>query len=73
MSGRKVEFKENSGGGAGDRRFLEMADLLEHDAHALFDRDARLEAELLRDAGRVGVRGVRLARALRNVNDGAAQ
>jgi alcohol dehydrogenase (cytochrome c) len=24
MSGRKVEFKENSGGGAGDRRFLEM-------------------------------------------------
>jgi alcohol dehydrogenase (cytochrome c) len=26
MSGRKVEFKENSGGGAGDRRFLEMPD-----------------------------------------------
>jgi alcohol dehydrogenase (cytochrome c) len=24
MSGRKVEFKENSGGGAGDRRFFEM-------------------------------------------------
>ena len=24
MSGRKVEFRENSGGGAGDRRFLEM-------------------------------------------------
>jgi alcohol dehydrogenase (cytochrome c) len=24
MSGRKVEFKENSGGGAGDRRFMEM-------------------------------------------------
>jgi alcohol dehydrogenase (cytochrome c) len=24
MSGRKVEFKEGSGGGAGDRRFLEM-------------------------------------------------
>jgi alcohol dehydrogenase (cytochrome c) len=24
MSGRKVEFKENSGGGAGDRRFIEM-------------------------------------------------
>ncbi len=24
MSGRSVEFKENSGGGAGDRRFLEM-------------------------------------------------
>ena len=24
MSGRKVEFKENSGGGAGDRRFHEM-------------------------------------------------
>jgi alcohol dehydrogenase (cytochrome c) len=24
MAGRKVEFKENSGGGAGDRRFLEM-------------------------------------------------
>jgi alcohol dehydrogenase (cytochrome c) len=24
MSGRQVEFKENSGGGAGDRRFLEM-------------------------------------------------
>jgi alcohol dehydrogenase (cytochrome c) len=24
MSGRKVEFKENSGGGGGDRRFLEM-------------------------------------------------
>jgi len=24
MSGRKVEFKENSGGGAGDRRFQEM-------------------------------------------------
>jgi alcohol dehydrogenase (cytochrome c) len=24
MSGRRVEFKENSGGGAGDRRFMEM-------------------------------------------------
>ena len=24
MSGRKVEFKEGSGGGAGDRRFFEM-------------------------------------------------
>jgi alcohol dehydrogenase (cytochrome c) len=24
MSGRRVEFKENSGGGAGDRRFVEM-------------------------------------------------
>ena len=52
MSGRKVEFKENSGGGAGDRRFFEMPEHARQDRQAGGLRRPHAEGELVDRAAR---------------------